>query len=265
MNLALLRVCAIVLIVNGLSSIAGALLPWFFLEAEDEPFFSTYVPAILSSSIFVTLVVIALVKRSTRILKILSIIAIILTFARAIIFTVHFNIHILPIGLGYTYLLKQLTDIFVNTSLVTWIAAFFIDRANTDPKINLNLLRFCTAFFLTYDANGLIKTILDFSLSSFDTVILPISIAAGIFVLVKKNTLVLKIYSIILFVYCLWNTWDYVREHMYGTYYVWDACIGMIFNSFFVVCAATFFIDAEETKLYAQKLKSLVLKWKKLT
>jgi hypothetical protein len=52
---------------------------------------------------------------------------------------------------------------------------------------------------------------------------------------------------------------------MYGTYYVWDACIGMIFNSFFVVCAATFFIDAEETKLYAQKLKSLVLKWKKLT
>ena len=265
MNLALLRICAIVLIVNGLSSIAGALLPLFTLEIEDEPFFSTHGPAILSSSIFVTLVVIALVKRRTRILKILSIIAIILTFARAIIFTVHFNIHILPIGLGYTYLLKQLTDIFVNTSLVTWIAAFFIDRANTDPKINLNLLRFCTAFFLTYDANGLIKTILDFSLSSFDTVIIPISIAAGIFILVKKNTLVLKIYSIILFVYISWNTWDFVREHMYGTYYVWGAILGMIFNSFFVVCAATFFVNPEETKLYAQKLKDLFYKWKNPT
>ena len=265
MNLALLRVCAIVLIVNGLSSIAGALLPLFTLEIEDEPFFSTHGPAILSSSIFVTLVVIALVKRSTRILKILSIIAIILTFARAIIFTVHFNIHILPIGLGYTYLLKQLTDIFVNTSLVTWIAAFFIDRANTDPKINLNLLRFCTAYFLVNATNNLIKTILNLSNSSFDIVMILISIAAGIFILVKKNTLVLKIYSIIAFVYISWNTWDYVREHMYSTYYVWGAILGMIFNSFFVVCAATFFVNPEETKLYAQKLKSLLLKWRNLT
>ena len=246
MNLALLRVCAIVLIVNGLSSIAGALLPLFTLEIEDEPFFSTHGPAILSSSIFVTLVVIALVKRSTRILKILSIIAIIL-------------------GLGYTYLLKQLTDIFVNTSLVTWIAAFFIDRANTDPKINLNLLRFCTAYFLVNATNNLIKTILNLSNSSFDIVMILISIAAGIFILVKKNTLVLKIYSIIAFVYISWNTWDYVREHMYSTYYVWGAILGMIFNSFFVVCAATFFVNPEETKLYAQKLKSLLLKWRNLT
>jgi hypothetical protein len=31
------------------------------------------------------------------------------------------------------------------------------------------------------------------------------------------------------------------------------------------ICAATFFIDAEETKLYAQKLKRLFFKWKELT
>lgn len=270
MNLALLRVCAIALIANGLGSLAGALLPLFTQELEDEPFFSTYGPAILSCSIFITLVTIALVKKSTRLFKILSVVAIITTFARAIIFTVHFNIHILPTGLGYRYLLKQLTDTFVNTSLAAWLAAFFIappknGTIDTDQKINTDLLRFCTAYFLVYAANGLIKTILDFSLLSFDTVIILISIAVGIFVLVKKNTLVLKIYSIIAFVYISWNTWDHVRENLFGPYYVWDACIGMIFNSFFVVCAATFFVNPDETRLYAQKLKALFFKWKNLT
>jgi hypothetical protein len=49
------------------------------------------------------------------------------------------------------------------------------------------------------------------------------------------------------------------------SFYVWGAVIGMIFSPFFVVCAATFFVNPEETRLYAQKLKALFFKWKKLT
>ena len=158
--------------------------------------------------------------------------------------------------MGYRYLLEQLTNDFVSPSLVVLIAAFFFSSS---------LFRFCTAYFLVNAANNLIETILNFSPSADIIVMILIPIAAGTFALVKKNTLVLKIYSIVAFVYISWNTWDFVREHMYGTYYVWGAILGMIFNSIFVVCAATFFVNLEETKLYAQKLKALFFKWKNLT
>lgn len=270
MNLALLRICAIVLIVNGLDGLACTLLPFFTLETEDEPFFSTYGSQILSCSIFVIVAAIALVKKSPRLLKFFSVISIILIPIGAILYTIHFYKYLLSTGVGYRYLLEQLTNDFVSPSLMVLIAAFFIaspksETTDTNQKINMGLFRFCTAYFLVNAANNLIKTILNLSNSSFDIVMILISIVAGIFALVKKNTLVLKIYSIVAFVYISWNTWDFVREHMYGTYYVWGAILGMIFNSFFVVCAATFFVNPEETKLYAQKLKALFFKWKKLT
>ena len=270
MNLALLRVCAIALIVNGLKSLTGTLLPLFTLETEDEPFLSNYGPQILLSSIYIAVVAIALVKKSPRLLKIFSAISIILVPVGAIIYTIHFNKYLLPVGMGYHHLLEALTDKFVSPFLVVCIAAFFIappknETVDTDQKINMGLLWFCTAYFLVNAANNLIKMILNFSFSTDIIVMVLVSIVAGIFALVKKNTLVLKIYSIVAFVYISWNTWDFVREHMYGTYYVWGAILGIIFNSFFVVCAATFFVNPEETKLYAQKLKALFFKWKNLT
>lgn len=255
MNLALLRVCAIMLIANGLKNIAGTLLQSFTLEAE-EPFFSNYGPQILLSSICIIAVAIALVKKSPRLLKIFAVVAIIMTPIGAISYAVHFFKYLLPLGMGYHHLLEALTNILVSPFLVVCIAAFFISSS---------LLRFCAAYFLVNAANNLIITILNFSLSADIIVMILIPIAAGTFALVKKNTLVLKIYSIIAFVYISWSTWDYVRENMFGTYYVWGAVLGMIFNPFFVVCATTFFVNPEETRLYAQKLKALFFKWKKLT
>ena len=158
----------------------------------------------------------------------------------------------------------------MNPFLVVCIAAFFIaspknESIDNNQKINLDLLRFCTAYFLVNAANNLINMILNFSFSTDIIVMVLVPTAAGIFALVKKNTLVLKIYSIIVIVYISWNSWNYVRENMFGAYYVWGAILGIIFSSFNVVCAATFFINPEETRLYAQKLKALFFKWKNLT
>ena len=216
MNLALLRVCTIMLIANGLKNLAGTLLQLFTTEPE-EPFFSNYGPQILLSSICIIAVAIALVKKSPRLLKIFAVVAIIMIPIGAISYAVHFYKYLLPLGMGYHHLLEALSDFFVNPSLVADIIVMIL-----------------------------------------------IPIAAGTFALVKKNTLVLKIYSIIAFVYISWSTWDYVRENMFGTYYVWGAVLGMIFNPFFVVCATTFFVNPEETRLYAQKLKDLFFKWKNL-
>lgn len=269
MNLALLRVCTIMLIANGLKNLAGTLLQLFTTEPE-EPFFSNFGPQILLSSICIIAVAIALIKKSPRLLKIFAVVAIIMIPIGAISYAVHFYKYLLPLGMGYHHLLEALSDIFVNPSLVVYIAAFFItsskkETIDTDQKINMGQLWFCTAYFLVNAANNLIKTILNFSLSADIIVMILIPIAAGTFVLVKKNTLVLKIYSIIAFVYISWSTWDYVRENMFGTYYVWGAVLGMIFNPFFVVCATTFFVNPGETRLYAQKLKALFFKWKNLT
>ena len=270
MNLALLRVCAFALIANGLSSLTGALLPLFTLELEDEPFFSTYGPAILSCSIYIIVAAIALIKKSPRLLKIYSIFAIIITPIGAIAYAIHFYKYLLPVGMGYHHLLEALTDKFVNPFLVVCIAAFFIaspknESIDNNQKINLDLLRFCTAYFLVNAANNLINMILNFSFSTDIIVMVLVPTAAGIFALVKKKTLVLKIYSIIVIVYISWNSWNYVRENMFGAYYVWGAILGIIFSSFNVVCAATFFINPEETRLYTQKLKALFFKWKNLT
>ena len=84
-----------------------------------------------------------------------------------------------------------------------------------------------------------------------------VSIAVGIFAIAKKNSLALKVYALIAFVQILWNTFAYVREHMFGGIFVGNAIVGLVFNTFFVVCIATFFVNVEETKFYFQKLKKL--------
>ncbi len=134
MNLALLRVCAIMLIANGLKNIAGTLLQSFTLEAE-EPFFSNYGPQILLSSICIIAVAIALVKKSPRLLKIFAVVAIIMIPIGAFFYAVHFYKYLLPLGMGYHHLLEALSDIFVNPSLVVYIAAFFITSSKKRPSI----------------------------------------------------------------------------------------------------------------------------------
>jgi hypothetical protein len=67
----------------------------------------------------------------------------------------------------------------------------------------------------------------------------------------------LKVYALVAFVQILWNTFAYVREHMFGGFYIGNAIVGLVFNMFFVVGVATFFVNVEETKFYFQKLKKL--------
>ena len=57
----------------------------------------------------------------------------------------------------------------------------------------------------------------------------------------------------------------FAREQVFSGHLVGEVIIGLLFNTFFVVCIATFFLDVEKTKLYLQKLKGLFFKWKTLT
>ena len=52
---------------------------------------------------------------------------------------------------------------------------------------------------------------------------------------------------------------------MFSGHLVGEVIIGLLFNTFFVVCIATFFLDVEKTKLCLQKVKGLFFKWKTLT
>ena len=86
----------------------------------------------------------------------------------------------------------------------------------------------------------------------------------SLFVKFVDEPRLLAIYALIAFVQILWNTFAYVREHMFGGIYIGNAVIGLVFNTFFVVCIATFFVNVEESKFYLQKLKALFFKWKNL-
>jgi hypothetical protein len=151
--------------------------------------------------------------------------------------------------------------------IVFVVAVFFIE-----PKkaTSFGLFQFCAAFFLVDGANDMIQSIVSLfkgaeSFSIVNAVLALLPIALGVFAIVKRNSLILKIYAVIAFVELLWGSLGYMRENMYGGYYVASAFVGLMFNTFLVVCAATFFIEPEKTRDYFQKVKSLFVKWKEMT
>ena len=262
MNLALLRVCAAVMIMNALYNIAGL---FFNMSTTDDGSSGFYVSLVFLYAILLIYGIVALVKKNIRILKVYAVWIAICILIGSIMDIMNFNR--LPLGVSYSHLFNSLLERIVNPMIVFVVAVFFIE-----PKkaTSFGLFQFCAAFFLVDGANDMIQSIVSLfkgaeSFSIVNAVLALLPIALGVFAIVKRNSLILKIYAVIAFVELLWGSLGYMRENMYGGYYVASAFVGLMFNTFLVVCVATFFIEPEKTRDYFQKVKSLFVKWKEMT
>ena len=262
MNLALLRVCAAVMIMNALYNIAGLL---FNMSTTDDGSSGFYVSLVFVYAILLIYGIVALVKKNIRILKVYAVWIAICILIGSIMDIMNFNR--LPLGVSYSHLFNSLLERIVNPMIVFVVAVFFIE-----PKkaTSFGLFQFCAAFFLVDGANDMIQSIVSLfkgaeSFSIVNAVLALLPIALGVFAIVKRNSLILKIYAVITVVQMLWGSLGYMRENMYGVYYVANTLIGLVFSSFLAVCAATFFIEPEKTRDYFQKVKSLFVKWKEMT
>ena len=264
MNLALLRVCAAVMIMNALYNIASL---FFNMSTTDDGSSGFYVSLVFVYAILLIFGIVALVKKNIRILKVYAVWIAICILIGSIMDIMNFNRVYLPLGVGYGRLFNSLLERIVNPMIVFVVAVFFIE-----PKkaTSFGLFQFCAAFFLVDGANDMIQSIVSLfkgaeSFSIVNAVLALLPIALGVFAMVKRNSLILKIYAVIAFVELLWGSLGYMRENMYGGYYVASAFVGLMFNTFLVVCVATFFIEPEKTRDYFQKVKSLFVKWKEMT
>ena len=262
MNLALLRVCAAVMIMNALYNIASL---FFNMSTTDDDSSGFYVSLVFVYAILLIYGIVALVKKNIRILKVYAVWIAICILIGSIMDIMNFNR--LPLGVSYSHLFNSLLERIVNPMIVFVVAVFLIK-----PKkaTQFGLFQFCAAFFLVDGANDMIQSIVSLfkgaeSFSIVNAVLALLPIALGVFAIVKRNSLILKIYAVIAFVELLWGSLGYMRENMYGGYYVASAFVGLMFNTFLVVCAATFFIEPEKTRDYFQKVKSLFVKWKEMT
>jgi hypothetical protein len=178
------------------------------------------------------------------------------------------NFNRLPLGVSYSHLFNSLLERIMNP-LIVFIAAVFLIKPKKATQFGL--LQFCAAYFLVDGLKAFFQSIVSLfskgveSFSIVNAVLALLPIALGVFAIVKRNSLILKIYAVIAFVELLWGSLGYMRENMYGGYYVASAFVGLMFNTFLVVCAATFFIEPEKTRDYFQKVKSLFVKWKEMT
>lgn len=268
-NLALLRVCAIMLIAGALQKTLG--LSWTLLmtEANDETLSWVYVPFGLLVAVFG---VISLVKKNTLILKIYAV----LMFISMVVGTIGFVRH----GLNYSayyrtgFIVWNAIGRFVNINAVMMVASFLIEtktrneNAHVVKNKNLGLLCFCAAIFLVDGLNNIINILAAGEFKSFlgmSVLWTFVPIAVGLYALLKKNSLVLMAYSVIAFAGLIWNTFQDAQEHFITAFYVGDVAIGFLFSSFLVVCVATFFIEPERSKCYLQKAKQKFCCWKDLT
>lgn len=268
MNLALLRVFGILIAVHELNRLVRLLLQ--VTMGDEGESFTDIAPMILASVAIILVGIIVFAKKSARLLRVFSAIMIIVNIVGAINFArVYLGLQYSP-GIGF--LLQRLADHFINMFMVVYFVSLFMGNMKTPEgsRVNLSLLRFCAVVFLINGFDFLVH-IEDNHSVPVGIHFLPIvimmvaSIAAGIFVLVKNNTLVLKAFAVCSILWLLWVRIEFICENMFGAYYVASAIVSTVFSVHLVVYVATFFIDVKESKFYLQKLKALFFKWKNLT
>ena len=267
MNLALLRVCAAVMIMNALYNSASLLFNRFYAEMTgDIKPLGFFIASLLLCVIIFALGTVALVKQNVLVLKIYAVCVVVSILGGTVVDIMNFNR--LPLGVSYSHLFNSLLERIMNP-LIVFIAAVFLIKPKKATQFGL--LQFCAAYFLVDGLKAFFQSIVSLfskgveSFSIVNETLFLFTIAVGVFAIVKRNSLVLKIYAVITVVQMLWGSLGYMRENMYGGYYVANTLIGLVFSSFLAVCAATFFIEPEKTRDYFQKAKGLFTKWKEMT
>ena len=276
-NLALFRVCAIIFIISLLKIIASVLfmgnggvlvLLWNTLTTSSFEDILAMVGLLIASAVsgpfalaaFAILVslglgIFALVKKNVTALKILAVIMI----AWQVLLPFYF-------GAPGTVV----TGLIFNVNLVAAVAVFFIvpkkrveenKDVATHEGFNLGLYRFCAIYFLVAGLSGVAGSIYVFILSQ---VLLGIvSVLAGIWALVKKKTEILMVCSLAIFVQVFWSMVQTIGRKGFEFFMVPDLLIHSLLHTTTVVCVAVFFIEPERSRFYLQKIKRLLISWKK--
>lgn len=246
-NLALLKVCSIILVVNGLNGLASALWRQFSIGMTSGTYF--YVTA---SAISVIVGIIALVRKSAWLLKIYAL-WIVLMVVQQIMGAANIGGYS-SAGLDSQNVVKMLANILLSFNTLFVVTVFLVDYGRgkqlaRERNLNLGLLRFCAAFFIVRGLNEIITVALDMSAMdmsnleeafSWLAIILGgISVGVGVLSLAIKKAIVLKVYAIIAIIHLLWNMVEYKPS--------FEIVINIIFNAFFVVLYATFLIERKKS------------------
>ena len=246
MNLALLRVCSIILVVNGLNGLASALWRQFSIGLTDGMYF--YITA---SAISIVVGVIALVKKSAWLLKIYAL-WIILMVLQQIMGATNIGGYSAA-GLDSQNVVKMLTNILLSFNTLFVVTVFLVDYGRgkqlaRERNLNLGLLRFCAAFFIVRGLNEIITVALDMSamdmsnlersLSWIAIALGGISVGVGVLSLAIKRAIVLKVYAIIAIIRLLWNMVEYKAS--------FEIVVNVVFNALFVILYATFLIESKK-------------------
>lgn len=245
-NLALLRVCSIILIVNGLNGMTGMFWRLFTTgECEGRLFF------VLLPFVTVAVGVVALARNSALTLKIFALL-IVLMLVQQIMGATNITKHTTA-SLDPVYVTKVIAGLLLSFKMIFVVSAFLVDVGKKNildqgPSLNVGLLRFCSAYFIVRGVNEIINVAVDMSvmdLSHLEEVFSwiaialgGISVAVGVLALATKKALILKIYA---FFALLQLLWDIVEYRPSG-----EIIINTIFNAFFVVLYATFLIEPKK-------------------
>lgn len=282
-NLALLRVCAIVYIVNvlnfvfNMSFMAGhggffSSLWSALTNSSFEDLLATVgllivsgigLPVLLGVLLFVVLLalgVFAIVKNNVMVLKILAVLLLIWVFASVFIII---PIHVL-MGDAVTKVdVQNFINMVFNVNIVVAVAAFFVaskkhdesGAAAAEEPFNLGLFRLCAIFFIVSGLNSLAHFVCTqsplFQFAFFGVV----NLAVGVFALAKENPAVLIAGSLMMFVKILLNWLNFIRISGLDPYMVGSLVSHAVFNTSTVIAIAVFFIKPEWVKSCLQKMK----------
>jgi hypothetical protein len=270
-NLALLRVCAIVYIVNVLNFVFN-----MSFMAGHGGFFSSLWSALTNSSfedllatvgllvasgvglvvllgvlafaVLLALGIFALVKKSVKALKILAVLFLIWVVLCA--FAMNPISGLLGNEMREVNLAQSFISLIFNINVVVAVAAFFV----TSEKQDL-LLRLCAICFAVSGLNSLSHFIFTqlpvFQLAFFGVVYL----AVGVFALAKKNVPVLMVGSLMIFIQILLNLFNFIRISGLDLYIAVSLVAHTLFHTSTVIAIAVFFIKPEWVKLFLQKIK----------
>ena len=270
-NLALLRVCAIVFIVNLLNivvnmsimAVRGGIFSSLWSALTNSSFedllgtvglmlaSGVLIPFVFGASaiiIFFALGIFALVKKNVKALKILAVLFLVWVVIAA--FVISPINGLLGNEMAAVNYVQNFINMVFNVNVVVAVAAFFV----TSEKSDL-LLRLCFIFFIVSGLNSLANFVFMqpplFQLAFFGVV----NLAVGIFALVKKNVPVLVVGALMTFVQILLNLFNFIRISGLDPYMAASLVSHAVFNTSTVIAIAVFFIKPEWVKSCLQKMK----------
>lgn len=283
-NLALLRVCAIVYIVNVLNFVFN-----MSFMAGHGGFFSSLWSALTNSSFddllatvglliasgvgllvllgvlavvaLLTLGIFAFVKKSVKALKILAVLLLIWVVLCA--FAMNPISGLLGNEMREVNLAQSFISLIFNINVVVAVAAFFVaskkydesGAAAVEEPFNLGLFRLCAIFFIVSGLNSLAHFVCTQSPLLQFAFFGVVNLAVGVFALAKENPAVLIAGSLMMFVKILLNWLNFIRISGLDPYMVGSLVSHAVFNTSTVIAIAVFFIKPEWVKSCLQKMK----------